>query len=44
MAENDPYIECGEEESQNCSDSVPQSEWTWSDHNFFNGTCNCYTK
>uniref|UniRef100_A0A914EJR0 Fungal lipase-like domain-containing protein n=1 Tax=Acrobeloides nanus TaxID=290746 RepID=A0A914EJR0_9BILA len=46
MNENDPYIECDEEESPNCSDSVPQSEWTWNDHKYFvgaglNDTCYC---
>ena len=35
MLETDTYVECDVGESLNCSDSVPQSEWTWLDHEYF---------
>uniref|UniRef100_A0A914DWM3 Fungal lipase-like domain-containing protein n=1 Tax=Acrobeloides nanus TaxID=290746 RepID=A0A914DWM3_9BILA len=41
MHETDPWVECDAEESQNCSDSVPKSEWTKLDHVYFEHTCNC---
>ena len=32
MEIGDPYIECAEEESPNCTNSVPSNLWTWDDH------------
>ena len=38
MSVGDSFQECDDFESPNCSNSVPQSSWTWNDHgNYFEG-------